>query len=115
MTDAPVVLLVTTNGAGMGHLARQTAVAQSAQGFRPFLVSMSVGIATVLPATGMPGEYIPGYHRGWVPRGQIRIPSATWHPTSVVARNVFTGHSSRRKNRRQPDRHRHEKWLKAFC
>ncbi|MCX6460178.1 MAG: glycosyltransferase [Actinobacteria bacterium] len=70
MTDAPVVLLVTTNGAGMGHLARQTAVAQSAQGFRPFLVSMSVGIATVLPATGMPGEYIPGYHRGWVPRGR---------------------------------------------
>ena len=82
MTGRPVVLQVTTNGTGMGHLSRQVAIgsALSAAGADPVLVSLSTAVAHVLAAgtaaTGGPpaprGEYVPSYHRNWMP-----VPA--WH------------------------------------
>ncbi len=68
---APVVVLMTSNGAGMGHLARQGAVAAAATAepaqFAPVLFSMSTALPTVAAASGLPGEYCPGPTSGWMP------------------------------------------------
>ena len=63
----PVVILMTSNGAGMGHLARLAAVAGSAgSGFAPLLLSMSTALPTVAAASGLPAEYCPGPARQWL-------------------------------------------------
>lgn len=66
------MLLVTSNGTGMGHLTRQSAVAR-ALGDRAEVVvlSLSSGLAVVLEQ-GMRGEYLPSYQRPWMPRSD-------WH------------------------------------
>src|SRR4051794_560794 len=64
----PAVLLVTSNGTGLGHLARMTALARALQeqGADPVLASMSAALPLVLDATGLRGEYISGPARSWV-------------------------------------------------
>jgi UDP:flavonoid glycosyltransferase YjiC (YdhE family) len=66
----PVVILMTSNGAGMGHLARLAAVAGAAgsagSGFAPLLLSMSTALPTVAAASGLPAEYCPGPARQWI-------------------------------------------------
>lgn len=65
----PTIILATSNGIGMGHLARATAIAQSMHEFAtPVIVSVAGGIAEIPAATGIRCEYIPGKSRGWMPR-----------------------------------------------
>jgi UDP-N-acetylglucosamine:LPS N-acetylglucosamine transferase len=64
----PAIILATSNGIGMGHLARATAIAEELKGVaRPILVSVAGGIAEIPSATGIPCEYIPGKTRRWMP------------------------------------------------
>lgn len=67
-TDRPSILLVTSNGTGMGHLTRQTAIAR-ALGDRAdcVLLSLSSGIS-VVEDQGIRAEYLPSYQRPWMPR-----------------------------------------------
>jgi UDP-N-acetylglucosamine:LPS N-acetylglucosamine transferase len=66
--DKPTIILATSNGIGMGHLARATAVAEELKNVaRPILVSVAGGIAEIPSATGIPCEYIPGKTRRWMP------------------------------------------------
>jgi UDP-N-acetylglucosamine:LPS N-acetylglucosamine transferase len=66
--DKPTIILATSNGIGMGHLARATAVAEELKNVaRPILVSVAGGIAEIPSATGIPSEYIPGKTRRWMP------------------------------------------------
>lgn len=61
--DAPVVLFVTDNGHGLGHLTRMLAVARRAGGrFRPLFLTLSEAYP-VLKDWGMPVEYMPSYRR----------------------------------------------------
>jgi UDP:flavonoid glycosyltransferase YjiC (YdhE family) len=66
--NRPSILLVTSNGTGMGHLTRQTAIAR-ALGERAdcVLLSLSSGI-DVVEAQGIRAEYLPSYQRPWMPR-----------------------------------------------
>ncbi|MGD2043593.1 MAG: UDP-N-acetylglucosamine--LPS N-acetylglucosamine transferase, partial [Acidimicrobiia bacterium] len=63
----PSLLLVTSNGTGMGHLARQLAVGL-ASGSRATLFSMSAALPAVT-GLGLSGEYCPGPDRDWIPEG----------------------------------------------
>ena len=64
----PTIILATSNGIGMGHLTRATAVAEELKGVaRPILVSVASGIAEIPSTTGIPCEYIPGKTRRWMP------------------------------------------------
>lgn len=66
--DKPTIILATSNGIGMGHLARATAVAEELKGItRPILVSVAGGIAEIPSTTGISCEYIPGKTRRWMP------------------------------------------------
>ena len=65
--DKPTIILATSNGIGMGHLARATAVAEELKDVaRPILVSFAGGIAEVPATTAIPCEYIPGKTRRWM-------------------------------------------------
>jgi len=67
--NKPTVILATSNGIGMGHLARASAIAKSLKNdANPIIVSMAGGIAEIPSALGIPCEYIPGKDRGWMPR-----------------------------------------------
>jgi UDP-N-acetylglucosamine:LPS N-acetylglucosamine transferase len=66
--DKPTIILATSNGIGMGHLARATAVAEELKDVaRPILVSVAGGIAEIPSTTGLLCEYIPGKTRRWMP------------------------------------------------
>ena len=66
--DKPAIILATSNGIGMGHLARATAIAEELKEVaRPILVSVAGGIAEIPSTTGIPCEYIPGKTRRWMP------------------------------------------------
>jgi UDP-N-acetylglucosamine:LPS N-acetylglucosamine transferase len=66
--DKPTIILATSNGIGMGHLARATAIAEELKSVaRPILVSVAGGIAEIPSTTGIPCEYIPGKTRRWMP------------------------------------------------
>ena len=63
----PTIILATSNGIGMGHLARATAIAEELKNVaRPILVSVAGGIAEIPSTTGIPCEYIPGKTRRWM-------------------------------------------------
>jgi hypothetical protein len=66
--ERPSILLVTSNGTGMGHLTRQTAIAR-ALGERAdcVVLSLSSGI-DVVATQGIRAEYLPSYQRPWIPR-----------------------------------------------
>jgi hypothetical protein len=67
-TAPPVIVLITSNGTGMGHLTRQLTVALGlGDQARAHVFSLSLA-APVVTAHGLPGEYCPSYDRGWVPR-----------------------------------------------
>ncbi len=60
------VLLVTSNGTGMGHLTRQAAIGLSLAGdHRPTIFSLSVGLPLAV-GLGVTGEYAPSYDRPWI-------------------------------------------------
>ena len=65
----PVVLLLTSNGWGMGHLSRQLALA-TALGDRaePVFLSLS-GAVHLVAAQGFRAEYCPSPSRGWLEPG----------------------------------------------
>jgi UDP-N-acetylglucosamine:LPS N-acetylglucosamine transferase len=66
--DKPTIILATSNGIGMGHLARATAIAEELKNVaQPILVSVAGGIAEIPSTTGIPCEYIPGKTRRWMP------------------------------------------------
>ena len=66
--DKPTIILATSNGIGMGHLARATAVAQELREVaHPIIVSVAGGIAEIPSSLNLPCEYIPGESRGWMP------------------------------------------------
>ncbi len=65
----PTIILATSNGIGMGHLARATAIALELAPFaRPIIVSVAGGIAELPATTAIACEYIPGKNRGWMAR-----------------------------------------------
>ena len=64
----PTIILATSNGIGMGHLARASAVALELIGSaNPVLVSVAGGIAEIPSTMRIPCEYIPGKTRRWMP------------------------------------------------
>ena len=66
------LLLVTSNGAGMGHLTRLLSVALAAgDGATSTIMSLSVAMP-VVTAHGVAGEYCPSSERRW-------MPEAMWH------------------------------------
>ena len=65
----PTIILATSNGVGMGHLVRATAIALELKKYaNPIIVSMAGGIAEIPEYLGIRVEYIPGRDRGWMPR-----------------------------------------------
>lgn len=67
--DKPTIILATSNGVGMGHLARASAIAIALKEYaNPIIVSMAGGIAEVSENLGVRCEYIPGRDRLWMPR-----------------------------------------------
>ena len=65
----PTIILATSNGIGMGHLARATAIGEALKDrAHPVIVSMASAVAEIPSATGIPAEYIPGRDRGLMPR-----------------------------------------------
>lgn len=69
--DRPTIILATSNGIGMGHLARATAIAEELKKVaNPVIVSVAGGVAEIGSAMGIRCEYIPGKTRGWMPRSK---------------------------------------------
>ena len=69
--EKPTIILATSNGVGMGHLARATAIALELREIaNPVIVSMAGGIAEIPEFTGVRCEYIPGRDRGWMKRSK---------------------------------------------
>ena len=67
--EKPTIILATSNGVGMGHLARASAIAYSLKEIaNPIIVSMAGGIAEVPDFMGIRCEYIPGKDRMWMTR-----------------------------------------------
>lgn len=81
MSDRPVVILMTSNGVGMGHLSRQlTAALSGRHRFDPVIFSLSRGLPRIVEATetaDLPEadgrhlrfEYAPSWESGWYPSG----------------------------------------------
>ena len=68
-TNKPTIILATSNGVGMGHLARASAVALALKPVaNPIIVSMAGGIAEIPSFMGIRCEYIPGRDRLWMSR-----------------------------------------------
>jgi UDP-N-acetylglucosamine:LPS N-acetylglucosamine transferase len=65
----PTIILATSNGVGMGHLARASAIALALKPVaNPIIVSMAGGIAEIPSFMGIRCEYIPGRDRLWMSR-----------------------------------------------
>ncbi len=65
----PTIILATSNGVGMGHLARASAVAFALKDVaNPIIVSMAGGLAEIPSFLGIRCEYIPGRDRLWMSR-----------------------------------------------
>ena len=65
--EKPTIILATSNGVGMGHLARAAAIATELKAFaHPIIVSMAGGIAEMPAALDVRCEYIPGRDRNWM-------------------------------------------------
>jgi spore coat polysaccharide biosynthesis predicted glycosyltransferase SpsG len=69
--DKPTIILATSNGIGMGHLTRASAIASEIKEFaNPIIVSMAAGVVEVPKIAGVRFEYIPGRDRNWMGRYQ---------------------------------------------
>ena len=67
--EKPTIILATSNGVGMGHLARASAIALALKEYaNPIIVSMAGGIAEIPEFMGIRCEYIPGRDRMWMSR-----------------------------------------------
>lgn len=67
--EKPTIILATSNGVGMGHLARASAIALALKDHaNPIIVSMAGGIAEIPEQLGIRCEYIPGRDRLWMSR-----------------------------------------------
>ena len=67
--EKPTIILATSNGVGMGHLARASAIALALREYaNPVIVSMAGGIAEIPEFMGIRCEYIPGRDRMWMSR-----------------------------------------------
>ena len=67
--EKPTIILATSNGVGMGHLVRATAIATALREYaNPIIVSMAGGIAEIPDHLGIRCEYIPGRDRMWMSR-----------------------------------------------
>ena len=67
--EKPTIILATSNGVGMGHLARASAIALALKEHaNPIIVSMAGGIAEIPEYMGIRCEYIPGRDRMWMTR-----------------------------------------------
>jgi predicted glycosyltransferase len=67
--NKPTIILATSNGVGMGHLARASAIALALKPIaNPIIVSMAGGIAEISEYMGIRTEYIPGRDREWMSR-----------------------------------------------
>jgi UDP-N-acetylglucosamine:LPS N-acetylglucosamine transferase len=67
--EKPTIILATSNGVGMGHLARASAIALALKEYaNPIIVSMAGGIAEIPEFLGIRCEYIPGRDRMWMSR-----------------------------------------------
>ena len=67
--NKPTIILATSNGVGMGHLARASAIALALKPVaNPIIVSMAGGIAEISEYMGIRTEYIPGRDRDWMTR-----------------------------------------------
>jgi len=67
--EKPTIILATSNGVGMGHLARASAIALELKKYaNPIIVSMAGGIAEIPEYLGIRCEYIPGRDRMWMTR-----------------------------------------------
>ena len=65
-TSRPVVLLLTSNGWGMGHLSRQLALAMAlGERAEPIFLSLS-GAVPLVAEQGFRAEYCPSPSRGWL-------------------------------------------------
>ena len=67
--DKPAIILATSNGIGMGHLTRASAVAAELKSFaNPIIISMAAGVVEVPKIAGVRFEYVPGRDRKWMGR-----------------------------------------------
>jgi len=67
--DKPTIILATSNGIGMGHLTRASAIASELKSFaNPIIISMASGVVEVPKIAGVRFEYIPGRDRKWMGR-----------------------------------------------
>jgi UDP-N-acetylglucosamine:LPS N-acetylglucosamine transferase len=72
--EKPTIILATSNGVGMGHLVRATAIATALKEYaNPIIVSMAGGIAEIPDHLGIRCEYIPGRDRMWMSRDKWDI------------------------------------------
>lgn len=60
-------VLATSNGTGMGHLARQAAVASAIEPPDDVVICSLSNAVHVLSRQGIRAEYCPSHHRGWMP------------------------------------------------
>jgi spore coat polysaccharide biosynthesis predicted glycosyltransferase SpsG len=69
MGAKPTIIFATSNGIGMGHLARATAISKALKSdAEPIIVSMASGIAEIPDSFGFRCEYLPGEDRQWMSR-----------------------------------------------
>lgn len=114
MADRPVVILMTSNGVGMGHLSRQlTAALSGTHRFDPVIFSLSRALPRVISAAqsnelteahgrNLRFEYAPSWESGWLPTGwrapiRQRYRSYRWAPylrDRIHALAVETGASA---------------------
>jgi len=67
--EKPTIILATSNGIGMGHLTRASAIASELKSFaNPIIISMASGVAEVPKIAGVRFEYVPGRDRRWMGR-----------------------------------------------
>ena len=67
--DKPTIILATSNGIGMGHLTRASAIASELKSFaNPIIISMASGVVEVPKIAGVRFEYVPGRDRRWMGR-----------------------------------------------
>ena len=67
--DKPTIILATSNGIGMGHLTRASAIASELKSFaNPIIISMASGVVEVPKIAGVRFEYLPGSDRRWMGR-----------------------------------------------
>lgn len=67
--EKPTIILATSNGIGMGHLTRASAVAGELKSFaKPIIISMASGVVEVPKIADVGFEYVPGRDRKWMGR-----------------------------------------------